>query len=86
MANALGNAGIVKIGSDVVAEVTAFSISESIGVADTTVLGDVAKTHKVTIKEWNSSITAFYIQLETLILMVQHLSQHSSVVMTSRVS
>lgn len=55
-----GNAGIVKVGSDTVAEVTAFTLSESIGVVDDTVLGDTSKSHLVTIKEWSASISAFW--------------------------
>lgn len=65
MANILGNAGTVKIGTNTVAEVTEFSISQTAGTADDTVIGDAWKTHKSGTKEWSGSVSCYWDDSDT---------------------
>ena len=60
MANVIGNHGTVKIGTNVVAEVTEFSISRSVATADDTAIGDEWKTHKVGTGEWSGSVSCYW--------------------------
>jgi hypothetical protein len=65
MANYIGNSGEVQIGANAVAEVTAFSVSESANVADNTALGATWRTHKAGTKSWNGSVSCFYMEGDT---------------------
>lgn len=40
-----GNSGVVKIGSDAIAELTGFTITETGGTSEDTALGDTARTY-----------------------------------------
>ncbi|WP_299393281.1 hypothetical protein [Pelagibius sp.] len=60
MANHVGNEGIVQIGAAVVAEVRSWSIEETAETADTSVMGPVARTHKVTKTTWSGSLECFW--------------------------
>ena len=60
MATTVGNDGTVKIGANVIAEITAWSISETGETADDTVLGDVWHSHKHTLKRWEATISCFW--------------------------
>lgn len=61
-----GKLGKVKIGTtNTVAEVTKFSISESVSTADATSMGDTAETHTVGIPSWSGKIEANYDPADT---------------------
>jgi len=60
MANHSGNGGVVKIGTNTVAEVLSWSLTEGINVMDDTVTGDTDDTHKVGTKNWNGSINCYW--------------------------
>jgi hypothetical protein len=59
MATSHGKNGVVKIGANAVAEVTAWSVSESAAVAADTSMGDDWETHiaSQTVKSWSGSIS-----------------------------
>lgn len=65
MSNHHGNEGVVKIGANVVAEVTEFSIEETQEVADDSAMGDTWRTHKTGLKSWRSTITAHWDETDT---------------------
>lgn len=55
-----GKNGKVKLGTDVVAEVTQFSVAETIPTSDTTAMGSVASTHLVGVPAWTATIEGNY--------------------------
>jgi hypothetical protein len=60
-----GKNGKVKIGSDAVANITKWSINESVEVADTTGMGDAAQTHVAGIPGWSGSMEGNYNPVDT---------------------
>lgn len=65
MANVSGNSGDVTIGTNIVAEMLSFSLTEGINVIDDTVVGDTADTHKVGTNNWSASISCFWDSTDT---------------------
>lgn len=67
MATHWGNEGVVKIGANTIAEVTAFKIEESVTPVDDTSMGDAAKTHIAGsgIKEWSATIDCHWDETDT---------------------
>lgn len=66
MANHHGSEGLVRVGSNTVAEVTGFSFTSTAEYAEDTTLADTAKTYNVTaITSWNGSVTAFWDETDT---------------------
>ena len=65
MATTVGNDGTVKIGANVIAEITAWSISETGETADDTVLGDSWHSHKHTLKGWEGNISCWWDETDT---------------------
>lgn len=56
-----GNDGVVKIGTTIIAEVTAWSLSETADIKEDTAMGDTNKTRKPGgIKDWNVTIDCWY--------------------------
>ena len=55
-----GKEGVVKVGANTVAEVTDWSLNESANPIDDTELADDWATHKVGLKSWDGSLTAFW--------------------------
>lgn len=53
MATYTGQMGVLKVDSNVVAEVVNFTITETAEVVDDTVKGDTWRTKKATLKTWN---------------------------------
>ena len=53
-----GRAGLVKIGANTVAEITAFSLEETADLVEDTELSDTAKSFKNDIVSWSASIEA----------------------------
>lgn len=62
-----GKDGVVKVGSNAVAEVDNWSVTESAAVADDTSMGDTWKTHVSgkTINSWNGSLTCHWDESDT---------------------
>ena len=60
-----GKNGKVKLTTNVVAEVTKFSISQTVGDSDTTAMGDTDQTHLVGIPGWTGKIEGNYDPADT---------------------
>ncbi|MBX9456124.1 MAG: hypothetical protein KL863_08935 [Rhizobium sp.] len=60
-----GKNGKVKLTTNVVAETTSWSINESVGVSDTTSMGDTAQTHLTGIPGWSGSVDCNYDPADT---------------------
>jgi len=66
MANHHGSEGLVRVGTNTVAEVTGFSFTASAEYAEDTNLSDLDKTYNViAIKSWSGSVTAFWDETDT---------------------
>jgi hypothetical protein len=65
MANHKGSEGTAKIGSNVIAEVKDWSISESAETIDDTTMGDSARTKQVSLTSASGSMTAFWDETDT---------------------
>jgi len=65
MATTLGDNGVVQIGANVVAEVTAFSVTESADKIEDTALGDANKTFKAGKPEVSGSIDCWWDDSDT---------------------
>lgn len=60
MANHVGNEGQVKIGSNAIAEIRGWSITETQATVDDTVMGDDWETHKTHHKSWTASANCLW--------------------------
>lgn len=60
MATVSGNNGEVKIGTDLVAEVKSFDITETDNIIEDTAMGDTAKTYVSGLNEASGSITCHF--------------------------
>lgn len=56
MATHHGKEGVVKVGSDTIAEIKEFQVESSVEITDDTVMGDAWKTHKPGQKAWSGSL------------------------------
>lgn len=67
MATHTGTEGTVKIGSDAIAEVKSYTLSEEGETADSTTLDNTNgfRTHKHTLKTWSGSIECFWDETDT---------------------
>ena len=66
MANHHGSEGLVRVGTNTVAEVTGFSFTASAEYAEDTNLSDLDKTYNViAIRSWSGSVTAFWDETDT---------------------
>lgn len=66
MANHLaGSEGVVKVGSNAVAECRGWSLEQQADVVEDTVLGDTWKTNKPSLKSWNGSLTCWWDETDT---------------------
>lgn len=65
MATHHGKDGIVRIGSNAVAEVREFSLSIEADTADDTAMGDTWKSHLVGMKSWSGSVTCMWDETNT---------------------
>ncbi len=66
MTTYLGNAGVLTAGGNVVAELTGFSIQESMTMVPDTSLGDTAETIKSgAIQRWSGSMQGHYYPADT---------------------
>lgn len=65
MTTHIGNDGQVKLGANIVAEVTAFSFTERAAVADDSQLSDAWDTHLVGSKSWDGELTCWWDETDT---------------------
>ena len=65
MANHKGSEGVVKVGSNTVAEVKDWSLSQTAETVDDTVMGDSARTVKPSLTAASGSISAFWDETDT---------------------
>lgn len=67
MATHWGYEGLVRVGSNTIAEVTEFEFTQSVSVVEDTAMGDLWKTHiaQSGIKEWSGSLTCHWDELDT---------------------
>lgn len=60
MAKSLGNEGLVKVGSDVIAFIKSYTLEQQANTVEGTVLGDTTKSFAITDSSWNGSFDAFW--------------------------
>lgn len=65
MANHSGHEGVVKIGSNTIAEVTSFSMDQSAAVIDNTELADTWTTHIAGQNSWSGSVECHWDETDT---------------------
>jgi hypothetical protein len=65
MATHHGKNGVVKVGSNAVAEVDRWSARESVDTVDDTAMGDAAQTHLTGIPGWSGQITCHWDETDT---------------------
>jgi len=65
MATHKGQEGVVKVGSNAVAEVRSFSIEESADTVEDTVMTDVARTYISTLTSFTGSVDVFWDETDT---------------------
>lgn len=65
MATHKGSEGTIKVGSNAVAEVRSFSISETSDTVEDTTMGDTARTYKPSLTSWNGSVEVYWDETDT---------------------
>lgn len=65
MANHTGVDGVIKISTNVVAEVRNWSINETADTIEDTTMNDTSRTYQVGLKGWSGSLTAFWDETDT---------------------
>lgn len=65
MATHIGRDGVVKVGSNDVAEVRSFSLNETADTVEDTTMGDTARTHLITLTSFDGSIDVFWDETDT---------------------
>lgn len=60
-----GKDGVVKVGSDTIAEVKEFNVESSVEITDDTAMGDAWKTHKAGQKSWSGSLNCQWDETDT---------------------
>lgn len=65
MATHTAASGVIKVGSNAVAEVTGYSIEYMSDTVEDTVIGDSARTYLPTLKSFTASIDAFWDEADT---------------------
>ena len=65
MATHKGSEGVVKVGSNTVAEVRSYSIDESADVLEDTSMGDSAKTYLASLTSFSGSLDVFWDETDT---------------------
>ena len=65
MANHKGSEGVAKVGSNTIAEIKDFSLSETAETIDDTTMGDSARTKQVGLTTASGSMTAFWDETDT---------------------
>ena len=65
MSSHKGSEGIVKVGSNAVAEIRSYSIEESADTLEDTSMGDSAKTYKASLTSFSGSLDVFWDETDT---------------------
>lgn len=65
MANHKGSEGVVKVGSNSVAEVRDWSLTESADTVEDTTMGNAARTYKSSLTSASGSVTAYWDETDT---------------------
>jgi len=65
MANHTSSSGIVTIGGNTVAEVSSYTIDESVATIDDSEMTDSSETHKPDITSWSGSMECFWDEADT---------------------
>lgn len=65
MATHHGKNGVVKVGTNAVAEVDRWNVRENVETSDDTAQGDAAKTHWTGIPGWNGSLMCHWDETDT---------------------
>lgn len=65
MANHKGSEGVVKVGSNTVAEVKDWSLTQSSDTVEDTAMGDSARTYKPSLTSASGSISCFWDEADT---------------------
>ena len=65
MATFAGSGGIIKIGSNAVAEVRSYSIDETMDTLEDTAMGDTSRTYKPSLKTFSGSADVFFDDTDT---------------------
>lgn len=65
MANHTGDEGTVKIGSDVIAEIRSFSLTETAELIEDTAKGDASKTYQAGKKDASGSLECWWDETDT---------------------
>ena len=65
MPNHTGVDGVVKVGTNTVAEVRDWSVNETADTIEDTTMNDTSKTFQAGLKSWNGSLNAFWDETDT---------------------
>lgn len=65
MANHTGSEGVVKVGTNTIAEVRSYSIEQTGDTVEDTTMGDSWRSHKTTLKSWTASLDVFWDETDT---------------------
>ena len=65
MANHKGSEGTVKIGTDTIAEIKDWSITETGDTLEDTSMGDAARTFLASLTSWDGSVSVFWDETDT---------------------
>lgn len=65
MATHKGSEGLIKIGTDSIAEVKSYSLEESSDTVETTKMGDSARTHLSSLTSFSGSVDCFWDETDT---------------------
>jgi len=60
MANHKGSEGLVKVGTNTVAEVKSWSVEENADTIEDTTMGDTARTFQAGLTDWGGSLECFW--------------------------
>ena len=65
MATHKGSEGTIKVGSNAIAEIRSFSISEVGDTVEDTTMGDAARTYKPSLTSWSGSVEVYWDETDT---------------------
>ena len=65
MATHAGSEGLVKVGTDTVAEVKSYSIEETADTIETSSIGTTARTFRTSLTGWSGSLDVFWDETDT---------------------
>ncbi len=60
-----GNSGLIKVGSNAIAEIKSYSLEESADTIEVTKMGDTARAHLPSLTSFSGSLDAFWDETDT---------------------